>query len=83
MARPTVTSVVSQVALPRPLDHELSKISARTHVPKSVIIRKGVEMIVKQIKDGKIKMGFDFGDDEETGAEATLVEDGGPDPTAT
>jgi predicted transcriptional regulator len=65
MARPSLTATVMQVQVPRELNDVLDQISAKSHVPKSVIVRMGIEKIVKDIRDGKIKLGISFNNDDE------------------
>lgn len=83
MARASEASTVMQVAVPRDLNHQLDQISAKTHVAKSVIIRMGIQKIIKDIKAGNVKLGISFGDDDgdEGSSEAKLqVTDGEPKP---
>lgn len=68
MARASDQSTVMQVAVPRELNHALDQISAKTHVAKSVIIRMGIQKIIKEIKAGNVKLGISFGEDDEEGS---------------
>jgi predicted DNA-binding protein len=61
MANNTATSKIIQVQVPNQIQEDLDLISSKTHVSKSVIIRMGIENIIRDIKEGKVQMGIKFG----------------------
>jgi hypothetical protein len=61
MASASATSRVVQVQIPNEVASILDDISNKTHVPKAVILRMGVERIVADIQAGKVQLGISFG----------------------
>ncbi len=60
MPNPTSGTKIIQVQVPNELAEKLEEISNRTHVPRTAIIKMGVELVVAQIMSGQIPLGIAF-----------------------